>query len=87
MNTRDAHHSPKRGGGGMAVAPSPLNPVKLDLALLLVGAGLLWGLLEAAGVSDAHQLLSLGGAGLAGAVWLVWRTRRVLAARRPAGPA
>ncbi len=64
----------------MAVAPSPLNPVKLDLALLLCGGVLLWGLLAAAGVADREQILILAGTGLAGSAWLVWRTRRVLAA-------
>jgi len=67
---------------GLRVGPSPLNPVKLELGLLLVG-GLLLLLLHPRLVEGAGgQILLLVGYGLAAAAWLVWRARRVLAAAR-----
>ncbi|HKJ22336.1 MAG TPA: hypothetical protein VKA13_04550, partial [Gammaproteobacteria bacterium] len=63
---------------GIRVAPSPLNPVKLELALVIVGALLLLAIQARLSADPLVQLLWLGGYGLAAMAWLVWRTRRVL---------
>jgi len=60
---------------GFGVGPSPLNPVKLEAALLLA-AGLPLAL------ASGGLLLPLA-YGLAGAAWVAWRARRL--ARRAAG--
>jgi len=68
------------------VGPSPLNPVKLELGVLFA-VGLLLLLVHPRLVDGAAgQLLLLGGYGVGAAAWLVWRTRRVLAARRRGDP-
>ena len=66
------------GGKGMTVAPSPLNEVKLDLAIILVVGGLL--LLVQGRLLDSllAQLLVLASYGLLGMLWIVIRTRKVL---------
>ncbi len=80
------------GGKGMTVAPSPLNEVKLDLAIILVVGGLL--LLVQGRLLDSllAQLLVLASYGMLGMLWIVIRARNVLqrVARdresRPDGP-
>lgn len=70
---------------GIGVAPSPLNPVKLELAVLTVLGVLLW-IVHTRITRDAlGQLLILGGYGLAAMTWLMMRTRRVVAARLRGG--
>ena len=66
------------GGKGMAVAPSPLNEVKLDLAIILVVGGLL--LLVQGRLLDSllAQLLVLASYGVLGMLWILIRTRKVL---------
>lgn len=66
------------GGKGMTVAPSPLNEVKLDLAIILVVGGLL--LLVQGRLLDSllAQLLVLASYGLLGMLWIVIRARNVL---------
>lgn len=64
---------------GISVAPSPLNPVKLELALVVVGAVLLLAVQARLSADPLTQLLWLGGYGLTAMAWLLWRTRRVLA--------
>ena len=66
------------GGKGMTVAPSPLNEVKLDLAIILVVGGLL--LLVQGRLLDSllAQLLVLASYGVLGMLWIVIRTRKVL---------
>ena len=66
------------GGKGMTVAPSPLNEVKLDLAIILVVGGLL--LLVQGRLLDSllAQLLVLASYGVLGMLWIVIRTRNVL---------
>lgn len=66
------------GGKGMTVAPSPLNEVKLDLAIILVVGGLL--LLVQGRLLDSllAQLLVLASYGLLGMLWIVIRVRNVL---------
>ena len=66
------------GGKGMTVAPSPLNEVKLDLAIILV-VGVL--LLLAQGrllESLLAQLLVLASYGVLGMLWVVIRARKIL---------
>lgn len=67
------------GDKGMTVAPSPFNEVKLDLGIILVVGGLL--LLAQGRVLDSLllQLLVLVSYGLVGLIWIVVRTRRVMA--------
>lgn len=66
------------GGKGMTVAPSPLNEVKLDLAIILVVGGLL--LLVQGRLLDSllAQLLVLASYGVLGMLWILIRTRKVL---------
>ena len=66
------------GGKGMTVALSPLNEVKLDLAIILVVGGLL--LLVQGRLLDSllAQLLVLASYGLLGMLWIVIRARHVL---------
>ena len=66
------------GGKGMTVAPSPLNEVKLDLAIILVVGGLL--LLMQGRLLDSllAQLLVLASYGVLGMLWILIRTRKVL---------
>ncbi|MDS4025839.1 MAG: hypothetical protein RKO25_02425 [Candidatus Contendobacter sp.] len=66
------------GGKGMTVAPSPLNEVKLDLAIILVIGGLL--LLAQGRLLNGllAQLLVLASYGVLGMLWIVIRTRKVL---------
>ena len=66
------------GGKGMTVAPSPLNEVKLDLAIILVVGVLL--LLVQGRLLDSllAQLLVLASYGLLGMLWIVIRIRNVL---------
>ena len=66
------------GGKGMTVAPSPLNEVKLDLAIILVVGVLL--LLVQGRLLDSllAQLLVLASYGALGMLWIVIRARDVL---------
>jgi hypothetical protein len=68
------------GRKGLTVAPSPLNEVKLDLGIILTVGVLL--LLVQGRVLDSVllQLLLLASYGLLGMLWIVVRTRRVMAA-------
>jgi len=76
----------------MTVAPSPLNEVKLDLAIILVVGALL--LLVQGRLLDSllAQLLVLASYGVLGMLWIVIRARKVLRRiardreRRPDGP-
>lgn len=72
------HSRSVTGGKGMTVAPSPLNEVKLDLAIILVVGMLL--LLVQGRLMDGlpAQLLVLASYGVAGMLWIVVRTRKVL---------
>ncbi|HRD67226.1 MAG TPA: hypothetical protein PKY50_13860 [Candidatus Competibacter sp.] len=66
------------GRKGMAVAPSPLNEVKLDLGIILTIGALL--LLVQGRVVDGLplQFLLLLSYGLLGMMWIVVRVRRVM---------
>ena len=66
------------GGKGMTVAPSPLNEVKLDLAIILVVGILL--LLAQGRLVDGllAQLLVLASYGVLGMLWIIVRARQVL---------
>lgn len=69
-----------RAGIGFGVAASPLNAVKLDLAVIMI-CGLL--LLLADGFLAAPESVRVGlllAYGLAGMSWLIARTRRVVKA-------
>jgi hypothetical protein len=62
----------------LSVAASPLNPVKLDLGVILWVAALLWLVLSRIGASATLQILALAGFSCAGMVWLLARTRAVV---------
>lgn len=64
---------------GTGVAASPFNPVKLELAVLIVGGALLLVIHPRLIGDGPWQLLCLGAYGIGAMAWLVWRTRRVLA--------
>ena len=65
------------------MAASPLNPLKLDLAvLLLLLLPCLWLALELAGVAAATVVGTLAASSTAGALWLVWRTRALIRRER-----
>lgn len=64
------------------MAASPLNPLKLDLAVLLLLLPCLWLALELAGVAAGTVVGTLAGSSTAGALWLVWRTRALIRRER-----
>ena len=68
------------GRKGMTVAPSPLNEVKLDLGIILTIGGLLLLVQGRIVASLLAQLLVLASYGALGLLWIVIRTRRVMAA-------
>lgn len=74
---REAHSV--TGDKSLSVAPSPLNEVKLDLGVILV-VGLLLLLVQGKVVASLTlQLLLLVSYGLLGLIWIVVRTRRIVA--------
>ncbi|MFO1372552.1 MAG: hypothetical protein U1F42_09220 [Candidatus Competibacteraceae bacterium] len=67
------------GRKGLTVAPSPLNEVKLDLGIILA-VGLLLLLVQGRVVDSLLlQLLLLLSYGLLGMLWVMVRTRKILA--------
>jgi hypothetical protein len=74
-----------RNRKGVGVSPSPLNPVKLELAVIIVIGVLLWAAHRRMTTDPFYQLLIVGGYGVAAMAWLVTRTRRIMA-RHTAGP-
>jgi len=71
-------HAAAKKQTGFGVAPSPFNGVKLELGLLLVAGVVIWLAAESIIASVDGQLLLLAGYGVAAALWLTFRTRRVL---------
>ncbi len=67
------------GGKGMTVAPSPFNEVKLDLGIILAVGCLL--LLVQGRLLDSLllQLLALVSYGGIGLIWIIVRTRQIMA--------
>ena len=64
---------------GFAVAPSPLNEVKLDLGVILV-VGLVLLLVQGRALDSLLlQLLLLLSYGVLGMIWIIVRARRVVA--------
>ena len=78
-NTQDsAPAEPRKATGkGTGVAASPLNGVKLDLAIILLLAIVL---LLSSFVLNWPGSWGLAGYSMLSAFWLVWRTRKVLLA-------
>lgn len=79
MDVREKLNRLFHRGAEFSVSASPFNPVKLDLAIILVVA-VLYVLVVMKAVADEGTqfvLLALYGAGAS--VYLVWRIRRVLA--------
>ncbi len=71
------------GRQGMTVAPSPFNEVKLDLGVILTVGLVLLLVLGKALDSLPAQLLVLASYSLLGMLWLVVRTRRIMARLAP----
>lgn len=67
-----------RRGKVWSVSPSPLNAVKLDLAVVLCLELLLWLIQGLLGTGTVAQIVILGGYGIAGMAWIMLRTFRVL---------
>ena len=59
--------------------PGPLDPVKRELGLILLVALLLLAVVHRLVSDGLGQVLVLAGFGSAAALWLVWRTRALLA--------
>lgn len=59
------------------MAASPFNTVKLDVIVVACFGLLLLFAVGGGQVGPGGQLLILGGYGVAGALWVVWRTRRI----------
>lgn len=66
------------GNKGFGVAASPFNGVKLELGIILVLGLLLWLAADSITADRDAQLFLLGSFSIAGMLWLVQRTRRVL---------
>jgi len=62
----------------VTVPASPLNAVKLDLAIILFLSVLVWLLVSYLVEGIFIQILYLAGFGLVSMLWLIVRTRRVL---------
>ena len=61
-----------------SVNASPLNPVKLELAIILLVGLLLWLLLDSITNSQLAQIVILLLYSFMGAIWLLLRTRYVV---------
>jgi len=68
-------HSTKKS---FSVNASPLNPVKLELAIILLVGLLLWLLLDSITESQSAQIAILFLYSFLGAIWLLLRTRYVV---------
>ncbi|WP_123401062.1 hypothetical protein [Inmirania thermothiophila] len=76
---RKGAHSVAPPRGAFTIAPSPLNPVKLELGLLVLLA-LPVALLCVRWLGRGAGLAVAAAYGAGAALWLVWRTRRLLRA-------
>ena len=70
----------KRKRRHFTVEPSPLNTVKLDLAIILIAAVIVVALVSGLVDEPLEQFVWLGGYGLLATLWLVVRVRRVVQA-------
>ncbi len=70
---------------GFTVSPSPLNAVKLELALVLVVAVTLYALIEVMLDTGWLQVSILAAYGLVAFIWLVARARKVVGEVSSAG--
>ncbi|MGD8639296.1 MAG: hypothetical protein PVF34_06080 [Gammaproteobacteria bacterium] len=75
----DINDNPK---SGFQVGPSPLNAVKLELAIIIVIGLVFWIALDSITSNDVAQIGLLFLFGIVSAAWLVLRTRHL--ARRAA---
>ncbi|HXH03293.1 MAG TPA: hypothetical protein VNN09_08235 [Candidatus Competibacteraceae bacterium] len=67
-----------RRSGGFTVGASPLNGVKLEVGIILLVGLLLLPVVGRVLPSLTGQFLLLAGYGVAGMLWIIHRTRRVL---------
>ena len=72
------HESVPENKKGFTINASPLNPVKLDLGLVLIIGFMLLMLNEKLSDSRAVQFAILGGYGIVAMVYLIWRTRKLV---------
>ena len=71
-------HSVKHPGKKMTVAPSPLNAVKLDLAIILILSLLVFVLQEKITTNVLAQIAFLSAFGLSAMIWIIIRTNRIM---------
>lgn len=69
-----------------SVAPSPFNPIKLELGIIIVLGILLVLVLNSITQNLTLQFAILFGAGAVGMVWIVWRTKSILRNQNPKHP-
>ena len=76
----NSEHEPQRQAhkAGFRVAASPFNTVKLELGFAVIIGIALWFIVNNTIASFSKQLLVLAGYGIIGALWLVFRTRRIV---------
>ncbi len=79
MNQQVPQENERQSAGkGFGVAASPLNSVKLELGMILFVGLLLWLAVDSITADLSNQLLILAAYSLAGGLWLVLRTQRIL---------
>lgn len=78
MSEKEKRDSVTRKGHGFTVEASPLNPVKLELGIILVVSVLVWLVLERVLMDSGVLLLALFSYALLAMGWIIIRTRRVL---------
>ena len=72
---KTGNHSKKKA---FSVNASPLNPVKLELVIILLVGVLLWLLVDSITKNQAAQIAILFLYGIVGALWLLYRTRSIV---------
>jgi len=72
---KTSNHSKKKV---FSVSASPLNPVKLELVIILLVGLLLWLLLDSITENLSAQIAILFLYSVAGALWLLLRTRSIV---------
>lgn len=77
MSPEKKERSVAQTNGGFTVAPSPFNPVKLDLGIILLIGVVVFLLHGRITDNTLMQFVILLGYGLLSAVWLVVRVRKI----------
>ena len=89
MKNQDPQHVPENDSKqqshktGFGVAASPFNTVKLELGFVIIIGIVLWLGIDIITSSIGKQLLLLAGYGIVSALWLIFRTSRILKQQHP----